>query len=214
MRAAPLRNSRIVPPVRRLRIGTHGMDIQNVKIAASSGCPEIQVVALALHVGVQIPAPAERPDILSVLLADVPPFSLCDGPGISFTNERVLHKMFGRGLTPLVFRLQIVRSRDFGAACYRFDCNLFSAQQKKRVILFYNHPIMRQRRRYTLPPFESVFRAHPFVRVRTEPNVHLCNKRKSRIPDQRICPWNSGSHGFCASSSLVQISFIVFSFPC
>ena len=48
------------------------MDIQNVKIAASSGCPEIQVVALALHVGVQIPAPAERPDILSVLLADVP----------------------------------------------------------------------------------------------------------------------------------------------
>ena len=110
MRAAPLNHGRTAGPQAEDRDA--GMDIQNVKIAASSGCPEIQVVALALHVGVQIPAPAERPDILSVLLADVPPFSFVTDL-LFIQNERVLHKMFGRGLTPLVFRLQIVRSRNF-----------------------------------------------------------------------------------------------------
>ena len=69
MRAAPLNHSRAAGP--QAEDWDAGMDIQNVKIAAGSGCPEIQVVALAPQVGVQIPAPAELPDILSVLLADV-----------------------------------------------------------------------------------------------------------------------------------------------
>lgn len=61
MRAAPLDHSRAAGP--QAEDWDAGMDVQNVKVAASSGCPEIQVVALAPQVGVQIPAPAELPDI-------------------------------------------------------------------------------------------------------------------------------------------------------
>ena len=79
MRAAPLNHGRTAGPQAEDRDA--GMDIQNVKIAASSGCPEIQVVALALHVGVQIPAPAERRYPVRPS-GRCTPILLCDGPDI------------------------------------------------------------------------------------------------------------------------------------
>ena len=124
MRAAPLDHSRAAGP--QAEDWDAGMDVQNVKVAASSGCPEIQIVALALHIGVQICAPSEFPDIRSAFLTDLPPLAFV--ANLIFPKcERVFFEMLIRQSFPPIFPEHTVRNRVYKNTIHQINCNFFIA---------------------------------------------------------------------------------------